>query len=192
MHVVVGLGNPGPRYADTRHNVGFRAVERIARRYNILLSRNLGGAIYGDGTLGTGGPRILLVQPQQFMNCSGTPVAAIMSFYKLGADRLAVIYDDMDLAFGRLRLRVGGGHGGHNGIRDILRTVTDPFLRIKVGIGRPPAGWDPANYVLGGWTPNETAVMDTLLDGAVDAVNSWVTSGTERAMNTFNSFSVPG
>jgi PTH1 family peptidyl-tRNA hydrolase len=192
MKLIVGLGNPGPRYADTRHNIGFRVVERLSAQYNIRLSRNYADAILGDGVVQQlqASERVLLALPQSFMNLSGNPVAALLGFYKLPVSQLAVVHDDLDLPFGRLRLKVGGGHGGHNGIRDILRTVAEPFLRIKVGIGRPPPGWETINHVLGAWTEAEKASLDQLIDGACDAVLSWIFHGSERTMNRYNSFTV--
>ena len=184
MHLVVGLGNPGPRYADTRHNVGFRVLERLALRWNVLARRETAGAIVGDGLVS--GQRVILVRPQQFMNCSGQPVATMLSFYKLDAAALTVVCDDLDLPFGRLRVRSGGGHGGHNGIRDILRLVTAPFNRIRVGIGRPAPPMEAVDYVLATWTADERAVLDGVLDRATDAVESLLSAGLERTMNAFN------
>jgi len=182
--LVVGLGNPGPRYADTRHNVGFRVVERLGRRWSIPLTRAWSGSVMGDGLLGQ--QRSLLAMPQQFMNCSGAPVAALMGFYKVPAERMVVVHDDMDLPFARTRVRLGGGHGGHNGLRDILRLVTEPFLRVKVGVGRPPTGWNPADYVLATWNDDEKSVLDQLLDTACDAVESLIQHGLQQTMNLFN------
>ena len=184
MFVVVGLGNPGPRYADTRHNVGFRVVEALARRWSIPMTRAWAGAVVGDGNVA--GQRALLAMPQQFMNCSGQPVATMLGFYKVAPAALVVVHDDMDLPFERIRVRSGGGHGGHNGIRDILRVVSEPFLRVKVGVGRPPAGWNPADYVLGSWTESEKAGLEAALSTAADAVESLLKDGLERTMNFFN------
>ena len=185
MHLIVGLGNPGPRYADTRHNVGFRVVERLAARWAIPARREMAGAILGDGTVADR-HRVVLARPQQFMNCSGQPVASVMGFYKIPAESVTVVYDDLDLPFGRLRVRSGGGHGGHNGIRDILRLVTAPFQRVRVGIGRPPAYMEVADYVLSTWTTEERAGLDAALDRAADAVESLLSAGLERTMNIYN------
>jgi len=184
VFLVVGLGNPGPRYADTRHNVGFRAVERLGRRWNIPLTRTWSGSILGDGQVA--GHRSILAMPQQFMNCSGQPVAALMGFHKVPAERLVVVHDDMDLPFERIRVRLGGGHGGHNGLRDILRLVAEPFLRVKVGVGRPPPNWNPADYVLGTWNSDELPVLDRMVDTACDAVEALVQHGLQQTMNLFN------
>lgn len=184
MFVVVGLGNPGPRYADTRHNVGFRVVEGLARRWSIPLTRSWAGSVIGDGMIAS--QRALLAMPQNFMNCSGQPVAALLGFYKVPPSALVVVHDDMDLPFERIRVRLGGGHGGHNGLRDILRLVTEPFLRVKVGVGRPPAGWNPADYVLGSWTEADRAGLEMVLNNAANAVVSLLKDGLERTMNLFN------
>lgn len=185
MHLVVGLGNPGPRYAETRHNVGFHIVERLGRRWGIPLTKSWQGSTMGDGQFD--GHRTLLAMPQQFMNCSGQPVGALMGFYKVPAANLIVVHDDMDIPLGRLRLRQGGGHGGHNGLRDIQRLVTEPFIRVKVGIGRPPPSWDPADYVLGTWTDSDRAVLGQVVEDAANAIEALVREGLERAMNRFNS-----
>jgi PTH1 family peptidyl-tRNA hydrolase len=184
MHLVVGLGNPGARYARTRHNVGFLAVERIAARAGASVEKKLYGALVGDGALS--GSKVMFAMPQQFMNLSGQPVASILGFYKIPMPELIVVHDDMDIPFGRLRVRVGGGHGGHNGIRDIHRLVGTDFVRVRVGVGRPPEQMDPADWVLAPWSSAEAAALDPLLDAAADAVESVVRVGVTKTMNTFN------
>ncbi len=184
MHLVVGLGNPGARYARTRHNVGFLVVERLAARAGAAVEKKLFGALVGDGALV--GTKVMFAMPQQFMNVSGQPVASILGFYKIAKEDMIVVHDDMDLPFGRLRVRVGGGHGGHNGIRDIQRLVGPEFVRVRVGIGRPPEKMDPADYVLSGWTPTESKDLDSVLDTVADAVESVVRVGVTQTMNTFN------
>jgi PTH1 family peptidyl-tRNA hydrolase len=184
LHLVVGLGNPGGRYARTRHNVGFLVVERLAARIGVSLERKLFGALVGEG--GLAGHKVMFAEPQSFMNLSGQPTASLLGFYKLALQELVVVHDDMDLPFGRLRLRVGGGHGGHNGIRDIQRLLGNDFVRVRVGVGRPPPPMDPADYVLGSWTPGEASTLDTVLDTAADAVTGIVADGVTRAMNSFN------
>lgn len=184
MHLVVGLGNPGARYAKTRHNVGFRVVERLAGRAGAPAEKKLFGALVGDAVLG--GKKATLAMPQQFMNVSGQPTASLLGYYKVPAADLVVIHDDMDLPLGRLRVRVGGGHGGHNGIRDIQRTCGAEFVRIRMGVGRPPPQWDPADYVLSSFTPEEEPVVQSMVDTAADAVESVVRDGVTSAMNRFN------
>lgn len=185
MLLLVGLGNPGTRYAQTRHNVGFRVVDRVAERAGVSVDKKAFGALVGEANVA--GQKVLLVQPQQFMNVSGQAVSSLLGFYKLDRKALVVAHDDMDLPFGRLRLREGGGHGGHNGIRDIQRLCGgNDFARLRVGVGRPPEGWDPADYVLGSWTPSEVPVAETIIDRAADAFEAIVRDGFSRAMNTFN------
>lgn len=184
MHLVVGLGNPGGRYAKTRHNVGFLVAERVASRAGAAIERKLFGALVGEGAVG--GQRVLLAEPQQFMNLSGQAVASLVGFYKLTAEQVVVVHDEMDLPFGRLRVRPGGGHGGHNGVRDVQRVLGNGFTRVRAGVGRPPAGWDPADWVLAGWSPEEQAELEPFVDTAADAVEAVVRDGVAAAMNRFN------
>jgi peptidyl-tRNA hydrolase, PTH1 family len=185
MHLIAGLGNPGPRYAHTRHNVGFAVVERVAARWGFGAGdRNQFGALVGDGQIAN--ERCILARPQSFMNRSGPPVVGIAGFYKLRPGRVLVIHDDLDLKFGDVRCKAGGGHGGHNGLRDIKRHLESDFLRIRVGIGRPPEGGDVAAYVLGNWTPDEASALEGILDQAADAVESILRDGVDVAMNQFN------
>lgn len=184
MHLVVGLGNPGARYARTRHNVGFLALERLASDTGASVERKLFGALAGEGSLA--GHKTWFAMPQQFMNLSGQPTASLLGFYKIPLSSLVVLHDDMDLPFGKIRVRQGGGHGGHNGIRDIQKLLGNDFIRVRMGVGRPPAPMDPADYVLGSWTPQEVAQLDGFVDTAASAVRSIVVDGITRAMNTFN------
>lgn len=194
MHLVVGLGNPGSRYARTRHNVGFAVAERIAERRGGSIEKKLFGALVGDVTLPSDSPagrekrdtRILLALPQQFMNLSGQPVASLLGFYKIPPSDLVVVHDDMDLPLGRLRVRQGGGHGGHNGVKDIQRVAGGDFVRVRVGVGRPPERMDPADWVLSPWSSEEVGKLESVIDVAADAVESVVRDGVERTMNTFN------
>lgn len=185
MLLLVGLGNPGARYAQTRHNAGFRVVDRVAERAGVVVDKRAFGALVEE--IQVGDRKVLLVQPQQFMNVSGQAVASLMGFYKLDRSAVVVAHDDMDLPFGRLRLRASGGHGGHNGIRDIQRVLGgNDFARLRVGVGRPPEGWDPADYVLGSWSPAETTQLPAMFDRAADAFEAIVRDGFARAMNQFN------
>jgi PTH1 family peptidyl-tRNA hydrolase len=184
MHLVVGLGNPGARYARTRHNVGFLVVERLASRAGVPVEKKLFGALVADGSLA--GTKVMFAMPQQFMNVSGQAVSSILGFYKIPKESTIVVHDDMDIPFGRLRVRVGGGHGGHNGIRDIQRLVGPEFVRVRVGVGRPPEKMDPADYVLAAWTPAESRDLDSFVDTAADAVESVVRNGPTQTMNVFN------
>lgn len=181
---MVGLGNPGARYARTRHNVGFLVAERLASRAGASVERKLFGALVGEGAVA--GRKVTFALPQQFMNLSGQAVASLVGFYKVPASDVVVVHDDMDLPFGRLRVRPGGGHGGHNGIRDIQRVLGNDFPRVRVGVGRPPEGWDPADYVLATWSATEAAQLDTVVDEAASAAAAVVTDGVQAAMNRFN------
>ncbi len=185
MHLVVGLGNPGPRYAATRHNVGFRVVERLAARNGGKVERKLFGALVGDAVLG--GKKAALAMPQQYMNVSGQPTASLLGFYKVPASEMVVVHDDLDLPLGRLRVRVGGGHGGHNGIRDIQRVCGSEFVRVRMGVGRPPPEWDTADYVLSTFTAAESSAVEAMVEHAADAVESVVREGVAATMNRFNS-----
>lgn len=184
MHLVVGLGNPGARYAKTRHNVGFLVVERLASRAGASVEKKLFGALVGDGTLA--GQRVLFAMPQQYMNLSGQPVASVLGFYKIPACDCVVVHDDMDLPFGRLRVRQGGGHGGHNGIKDLQRVLSQDYARVRCGVGRPPPPMDPADYVLAPWSADEQKALDPFVDLAADAVESVVRDGVVKTMNRFN------
>lgn len=185
MYFVVGLGNPGPKYADTRHNVGFGVVERIAERAGILLSDKKFKARVGRGRWA--GEDCLLMLPQTFMNLSGESVGPALGFFKGTLDQVIVVHDELDLPVGTFRLKRGGGHGGHNGLRSLMKHLPGPgFIRVRVGIGRPPPQWDPADYVLGRFTSEESAMVDGVLDEAVEAIEVVITRGLDPAMNRFH------
>jgi PTH1 family peptidyl-tRNA hydrolase len=185
MHLVVGLGNPGARYVDTRHNVGFLVVDALARRARVDPSKEQLGALVGKGSVG--GQPALLAKPQSFMNLSGGPVQQLAAFHKVPLSRLVVVHDELDLPFGDVRVKVGGGHGGHNGLRDLhARLGSADYARVRVGISRPPREWDTADYVLARWTPDESARLLDVVDAAADAVESVVRDGTAAAMNKLN------
>jgi PTH1 family peptidyl-tRNA hydrolase len=184
MRLVVGLGNPGRRYRGTRHNIGARVVEALARRHGVAL-REEGWAQVGTLTLGK--VRVLLARPQTYVNVSGTAVADLRRRHRVPLSNLLVVYDDLDLPLGQIRLRAGGGHGGHNGMRSIIDALGEQgFPRLRLGIGRPPAGVDPADYVLGRFDPAEAALVDAAVERAADAVEVFVLEGIERAMSAFN------
>jgi PTH1 family peptidyl-tRNA hydrolase len=187
VKLVVGLGNPGPDYERTRHNVGFRIVERVAARHRIALRRDerLHG-IFGAGRVA--GAETALLEPQTYMNLSGRAVVAALDAHPIDprAD-LLVVYDDLDLPFGRLRLRPSGGAGGHNGIGDISEQLGhNEFARLRFGIGRPPAGEDPIAYVLAPFAAEEEAALPGRLDVATDAIELAIVEGVARAMNRVN------
>lgn len=185
MKLIVGLGNPGPRYARNRHNIGFQIVDAFAAEHGLHFDRFQFKARVADGHLD--GCRFLLAKPQTFMNLSGEAVQPLVSFYKINPADLLVVYDDLDLPLGRLRLRPFGGAGGHNGMRSIIhRLGSDRFPRLRVGIGRPPGAMDPADYVLQDFTPDEEAVMTSTRAAAVQAIAVWLREGLDAAMNRFN------
>ena len=184
MFLVVGLGNPGRRYVHTRHNVGFKVIENLQDRWQIQGESAQLGALVGNGMIAS--TRATLARPQKFMNRSGHPVASIAGYYKLEEQDVIVVHDDVDLPFGQVRVKRGGGHGGHNGLRDIIKHLGREFPRVRVGVGRPPQGWDTADYVLGKWAADEQAEVPHLVDTASNAVEAVLREGLEAAMNRFN------
>lgn len=186
MYVIAGLGNPDKKYEKTRHNVGFDVIDMMAKKYNIELTEKKHKAICGSGYIA--GQKVLLVKPQTYMNLSGESIAAILNFYKLDADSgLLVIYDDISLAPGRIRVRAKGSAGGHNGIKNIIAmTGTQGFARIKVGVGEKPQGWDLADYVLGHFSKEERALVEDAFVDAAEAAEMIVMDDLPGAMNKFN------
>lgn len=189
MRLVVGLGNPGPVYAQTRHNVGMWVVERAAARWSIrLLSRGI--ARRGSGRLGS--EPIELAGTLDWMNLSGPPLKAILRELNLTPEHLIVVHDDLDLQPGRLRIKQAGGHGGHNGLKSIIEAIGTPqFVRLKIGIGRPAPGQDGADYVLEPVTKDERDVLEPCVERAVDALECLIARGTAAAMNQFNAREQP-
>lgn len=188
MKLVVGLGNPGPEYAETRHNVGFAIVERLAARHRIALARERRfHGVYGEG--GVRGQRVALLEPHTWMNLSGKAVVAALDALPLGdpTSDLVVVYDDLDLPFGRLRVRPGGSAGGQKGLADIQeRLGRSDFPRLRFGIGRPPPGGDAVAHVLAPFDEAELRSLDAALERAADAVEAILGDGVEAAMNRFN------
>jgi PTH1 family peptidyl-tRNA hydrolase len=182
--VVVGLGNPGRRYAATRHNVGFRVVDRLADRWVVHSEREAHHALVAEGRHAS--ERVLLVKPQTHMNASGTAVASVLRFFRPPADHVVVVHDDVDLPAGRLRLCVGGGAGGHRGIESCIAAVGSAFLRLRVGVGRPPLGWDTADWVLAVPPPGEAAALSAAEERAAHGIELVLSEGTARAMNRIN------
>jgi len=184
VKLLVGLGNPGDKYAGTRHNAGFLVAERVAERHRIALKKKGYQGRYGVGRAAGAETTILL--PQTFMNHSGASVNAAYRSLGVAPGDLIVIYDDLDLPLGRIRVRLEGGHGGHNGLRDIIATLGfKDFIRLKVGIGRPERG-DVTNYVLGRFNADEQKLVPLLLDLAADAVETILADGAAAAMNKYN------
>jgi PTH1 family peptidyl-tRNA hydrolase len=190
--LVVGLGNPGPTYAGTRHNVGYLVVEELARRIGgSWRSHKTGRADVVEGRLGapgSPGPRVVLARPRCFMNESGGPVKALASFYKVPPDRIIAIHDELDLDFGTLRTKLGGGDNGHNGLKSMRSSFgTGDFYRVRAGIGRPPGRQAPADFVLSGYSAAERKELPFQVDSAADAVESLITGGLEITQQRFNS-----
>lgn len=184
MHLLVGLGNPGRGYAQTRHNIGMWAIERAAARWSIRLTSH-GAAQRGSGRLGS--EFIELAGLLDWMNLSGPPLKGLMHEFKIKPDNLILIHDDLDLEPGRVRIKQGGGAGGHNGIKSVIEALGTPqFTRVKIGIGRPAPGQDAADYVLQPVTQNEMTVLTPSLDRAVDALECLIHRGLSVAMNQFN------
>ncbi len=183
-HLVVGLGNPEPRYAGNRHNVGFMVVDRLAERAGAPVTRAKFKGVYGTGTLGS--CPVVLLKPLTFMNLSGQSVSPARSFFGVEVERILVIHDELDLPFGTLRLKIGGGHAGHNGLRSMVAELgSRDFVRLRVGIGRPAKG-SPSSYVLSDFGADEVPWLPDLLDRAADAVELALREGPRKAMNTVN------
>jgi peptidyl-tRNA hydrolase, PTH1 family len=190
--LIVGLGNPGPGYARHRHNVGFMVVDRFAARHGFRFGKREANALVATGTFD--GEPLALAKPQAFMNRSGEPVRALVRRYTRGPADLIVVYDEMDLPLGRLRIRKEGSHGGHNGMRDVIAALgTQDVVRVRLGVGRPPGG-DSVDHVLSPFTPDERPVVDAMIDAGVAALESILRDGVDAAMNLFNrtSGSPPG
>ena len=181
----MGLGNPGPGYAGNRHNVGAMVLDELAARAGVKLSPGKGArsrAVSGEGRLV--GRRVVLARPLTYMNESGGPVRGLLDYHRLSADDLVVVHDELDLPFATVRLKRGGGEGGHNGLRSITRSSgTKDYLRVRVGIGRPPGRQDPADFVLKDFSSVERKELDLLVAEAADATEALVARGLEAAQN---------
>ncbi|SDT12146.1 peptidyl-tRNA hydrolase [Microterricola viridarii] len=176
--LVVGLGNPGPGYANHRHNVGQMVVDELASRIGATFKKHKTPAQVAEGFLRPGGPKLVLAKSNSYMNTSGGPVAALLKFYSLPLERLIVVHDELDIPFDTIKLKIGGGHGGHNGLRDIAKAANSPeYVRVRVGVGRPPGRQDPADFVLQGFSSTERSVLPNLLSDAADAVELVITDG---------------
>ncbi len=184
MKIVVGLGNPGKKYADTRHNVGFMVADALAQVAGIGLKKKGHQAFYGVGHVA--GNEVMLLQPQTFMNLSGTSVASASKATQAEGDDIIVVHDDIDLPFGVVRVKIGGGHGGHNGLRHIIQLVGNDFVRVRVGVDRPPVGGDAAAFVLRPFSTDEKKDLTRVLDHASRALEMVLHSGAQQAMCEFN------
>jgi PTH1 family peptidyl-tRNA hydrolase len=184
LRLIVGLGNPGPAYAHTRHNAGFWAVDSVAGGAGLTFKRH-GLVARAQGRVAA--EDVILAKPQGFMNRSGPLVADLLDGLGLDLSDVIVVHDDLDLDPGRVRLKARGGHGGHNGVLSLITTLgTDRFARLKIGVGRPPAGEDPADYVLAPVPAGERAILEEAVALAAQALGCWATEGLKVAMNRFN------
>lgn len=185
MHIIVGLGNPTSQYDGTRHNIGFDCITEIANKYNIALDFVKHKAVCGTGYIE--GQKVIIAKPQTYMNLSGESVQALLHYYKVEPEDLIVIYDDISLDVGQLRLRKKGSAGGHNGIKNIIQMLgTDVFPRVKVGVGNKPAGWDLADYVLGRFSKEDQEFLVETKQRVAEAVKTMVTEDIDAAMNIYN------
>lgn len=185
-YLIVGLGNPGRAYKTNRHNIGFMVVDRLASRLNLSFTRMEAKSLFTRGDYA--GRRLLLAKPQTYMNLSGQAVRSLARFYKLPLERILIVYDDVDLPFGSLRLRPAGGSGGHKGMQSIIEHLNSQEIpRLRLGIGRPPGRMEAADYVLQDFSRQEVEMLPAILDRAVEAVLTFITQGIAAAMNQFNS-----
>jgi PTH1 family peptidyl-tRNA hydrolase len=186
--LVVGLGNPGKEYAGNRHNVGFMVADLLASRVGAKFGRSKRAhAEVAEGRLGFGGPKLVLVKPLTYMNLSGAPVASLAQFFKVPVANVIAVHDELDVPFGQVRAKRGGGEGGHNGLRSMSKSLSNKdYARVRVGIGRPPGRQDPADYVLSDFAGAERKELDFLVDRAADVVEAVVLEGVEWAQNKYH------
>jgi len=184
VRLLVGLGNPGPKYERTRHNVGFRIASEAARKLGISLDQERWDAVLGTGR--ARGEHLAIVLPQTFMNASGEAVAKAARFWKIDPAAIVVAHDELDFAFGRIQVKVGGGAAGHNGLRSLHQHLGDGYLRVRFGIGKAPPPWEGADWVLAKFTPDEESQLGELVPQAADAAVAALLEGPGAAMNKFN------
>lgn len=187
MFLIVGLGNPGKQYENTRHNVGFDVIDALADKYNISVTEKKHKALCGKGAIE--GIKVVLAKPQTYMNLSGESVAELLNYYKLNPEEdMLIAYDDISLAPGNIRIRAKGSAGGHNGIKNIIAmTGTQNFMRIKVGVGEKPKGWDLADYVMGHFDKNDREILNDAIKDAMSAAYLMASGNIDKAMNDYNS-----
>jgi PTH1 family peptidyl-tRNA hydrolase len=184
MYVIVGLGNPGKKYENTRHNIGFITVDLLAERHGIKINKIKHKALVGEGTISD--QKVLLVKPQTYMNLSGNSVREVMAYYKVEVENLLVIYDDIDIPTGSVRIRKKGSAGTHNGMRSVIYDLqSDQFPRIRIGMGGNIKA-DLKDFVTGGFTKNEKAMMEKAVEHSADSVECFLRSGIDKAMNEYN------
>ena len=186
MYYIVGLGNPGLQYENTRHNVGFMTIDYLANKYDIDVRKSKFKSLYGQGEIS--GHKVMLIKPQTYMNNSGEAVRELRNFYKFDIDKLIVIYDDIDIDFGTIRIRKKGSAGSHNGMKSIIYQIQDDqFPRIKVSIGKKPEKWDLANFVLSGFSKEEAEILEDEIRIAAEAIEIILKDDVDKAMNKCNS-----
>lgn len=180
--LVVGLGNPGAQYAKNRHNVGQMVVNSLSARMGASFSSHRANAQVAEGRFVMGGDKVVLAKSNGYMNASGAPVAGLAQYFGVPSERIIVVHDELDIPYGALKLKQGGGHGGHNGVRDIAKALKTPeVIRVRVGIGRPPGRQDPATFVLSDFSSTERQTLDLLVSNAADAVELIVSDGLPEA-----------
>lgn len=185
MYYIVGLGNPGLQYENTRHNVGFLTIDYLAKKYNINVKKIKFKSLYGQGEIS--GHKVMLIKPQTYMNNSGEALRELYSYYKFDHDKLIVIYDDIDIEFGSIRIKKKGSAGTHNGMKSIIYNLQyDDFPRIKLAVGKKPDFMNLANFVLSGFRGDDVNVIEDEIEMAADAVESILADGIEKAMGTYN------
>lgn len=185
--LIIGLGNPGPRYEATRHNVGQMVIDELASRRGETLRSHKANAWVAESWLRPGAAKMVLAKPKTFMNVSGGPAAGLASFYGAAPERIVVVHDELDIPFDTVKLKTGGGHGGHNGVRDIAKALATPdFARVRVGIGRPTGAQDPADWVLDPFSATERKTLGILVSDAADAVETVVGDGLLAAQQRFH------
>ena len=185
MYIIIGLGNPEPEYSNTRHNMGFDVINKLAKENEISLNRTKFNAIYGTGIIE--GEKVILIKPQTFMNNSGESAKEFVDFYKEPLDNLMVIFDDMDTEAGTIRVRAKGGPGSHNGMKSMVNCLnSENFARIRIGIGRPVGEYDRIDYVIGQIDGEEKKILEEGQAEAVEAIKYWIKNGIDNTMNTYN------
>ena len=183
MYIIAGLGNPGKKYENTRHNIGFITLDYLAERHDIKINKIKHKALVGEGRIS--GQKVLLVKPQTYMNLSGESLREVMDYYKVDIEDMIVIYDDIDLPAGTVRIRKKGSAGTHNGMRSIVQHLGQDFPRIRMGIGNERKG-DLADFVLGGFSKEDREVLEPAVERAADSVECYIAEGIEKAMNKYN------
>lgn len=185
MYIIVGLGNPEPEYSKTRHNMGFHTINHIASQHHITVNKEKFQGMYGSGIIGK--EKVILIKPQTYMNLSGDCIIQFCQFYKIQPENLIIIYDDMDIPVGKIKIRKKGSAGTHNGMKSVIaRLGTEEFTRIRIGIGKPEQSYETIHYVIGSVPEEEWKQLDLSTKKAAEAIETIVTKGTDQAMNQYN------